>query len=721
MGIRDILFGGRKQRGSGDGKAEPKTVQKPDFEPAPAEAASFYAWKTPGNASPADRAKIFYCAHPDDFSRYLEILCEDIFAHERNHAAVFYLTDLFGPRSAAEQEQAEELLSDMKLVLFPVTSNFLYLPNPAREWILPKAQALHIPVLPVVMEKDLEQDFSRICGTLHCFNRVVVDETQIPYSEKLKKFLSDIVEDDTLSEKIRSAFDAYIFLSYRKKDRKYAKEIMRLIHKNDFARDIAIWYDEYLLPGEDFNDSIEKALNKSSLFALAITPSLLELPNYVWEEEYRRAKSSGKTILGIQAKQTNADKLKKYYEGLEDYAVTSDEEDLRLRLEKALKEINFSRKDSSAEHLFFVGLAYLGGIDMEKNTARALSLITEAADQELPEAMKKLVFMYRYGEGTQRDPAQSRLWQEDLFRVTWDLYCDREYAFPDVFDIAMDLIDFYFEDYDYDDAADIWSTIISSTHEYGDIRLMMRAYDKGGDILTAREEFEKAARLYVTALGELKEQPKSSEKAAAMALFYKKIANFFMVSRAFEDAVEYYQKGLDAISDNAPESMDYAVRQAKADLLLYKSMAIERAFGDYTEAVKCAEEGIAAMEKIAAETGYCQDRRYAAESHQVAENLYRKDLNLQKARSFGERACEEYRKIAEETGTPDSLDDLALSLNRLSWYEDDERLRFEANKIWTDLAERYPGVPRFQNMADSKKGWDEAQRNLKNLRANRPF
>ena len=49
------------------------------------------------------------------------------------------------------------------------------------------------------------------------------------------------------AEGTRHAFDAYIFLSYRKKDRRYANELMRLIHNNPECRDIAIWFDEFFL------------------------------------------------------------------------------------------------------------------------------------------------------------------------------------------------------------------------------------------------------------------------------------------------------------------------------------------------------------------------------------------------------------------------------------------------------------------------------------------
>ena len=61
-----------------------------------------------------------------------------------------------------------------------------------------------------------------------------------------------------------------------------------------FCRDIAIWYDEFLIPGENFNDSIAAALEQSSLFALAVTPNLVNEPNYVMSIEYPMAKEAQK-------------------------------------------------------------------------------------------------------------------------------------------------------------------------------------------------------------------------------------------------------------------------------------------------------------------------------------------------------------------------------------------------------------------------------------------
>ena len=59
---------------------------------------------------------------------------------------------------------------------------------------------------------------------------------------------------------------------------KISEEILKL-------QNCAIWYDEFLIPGENFNEAIEVALKKSGLFALAVTPNLVNEENYVMSTE----------------------------------------------------------------------------------------------------------------------------------------------------------------------------------------------------------------------------------------------------------------------------------------------------------------------------------------------------------------------------------------------------------------------------------------------------
>ncbi len=159
----------------------------------------------------------------------------------------------------------------------------------------------------------MSSEFNRICGDLQCLDPTARDETAISYEDKLTHYLNSVLIGDETAQKVRDAFDAYIFLSYRKKDRRFAQELMRLIHKNDFCRNLAIWYDEFLVSGESFNQAIQDALTKRKLFALVVTPNLLEQGNYVMQHEYPDASSAGKKILPAELQPTDRATLKRRF------------------------------------------------------------------------------------------------------------------------------------------------------------------------------------------------------------------------------------------------------------------------------------------------------------------------------------------------------------------------------------------------------------------------
>lgn len=317
-----------------------------------------------------------------------------------HNCAVFYDED---PENPEDMDNFISDLDRMQLIVIPVTSRYLYNNTFAHNVVFSHAMEKHIPVLPILEESGIESEFNKKCGDIQFLDPNTRDITAISFEDKLKKFLDSVLVGDELAEKVRAAFDAYVFLSYRKKDRRYAQELMRLIHKNDFCRDIAIWYDEFLVPGENFNDAIRKAMQKSEFFALTVTPSLLEDPNYVMSVEYPDAVKLGKTIIPAVLVPTDEDRLKECYKDIPETVESSDDTALSEALRKALENVKDPGNDSDPQHIFFIGLAYLNGIDVEVNYECAVSMITCAAEQELPEAIEKLVSMYRTGEGVERD------------------------------------------------------------------------------------------------------------------------------------------------------------------------------------------------------------------------------------------------------------------------------------------------------------------------------
>lgn len=359
--------------------------------------------RTKGNAAPNGKPRVYFTCHPADFEKFFDSVCRDLFAS--NDCAVYYTEDM---TVSLPEETRETDLGRMNLVVVPVTFRLLTQPNRAMDADVPWAMGAHIPVLPLVMEPGLDALYSREdkFGPLQYLEPYTADETAISYREKLKKHLDSVLISDALAKRIRAAFDAYIFLSYRKKDRRYANELMRMIHRNPQYRDIAIWYDEFLTPGESFTDGIERILRDSELFTLLVTPNLLENPNFIMENEYPAAKRAGKTILPAEMVPTDRAALQDSYKEIPECVNPYNE----AALLQALQRIAVTTNDEDPEHTFLIGLAYLDGIDMETDKERGVAMITQAAEAELPEAMEKLFRMYREGVGVAPDYRQAQVW-----------------------------------------------------------------------------------------------------------------------------------------------------------------------------------------------------------------------------------------------------------------------------------------------------------------------
>ena len=363
--------------------------------------------RTRGESSPAGKPKVYFCCHPGDFAESFDGICNAILGLQ--NCAIYYKDN---PSEATDEELLFDL-GQMNLFVVPVTARLLLGRCPATDSDIPFALARHIPLLPIVFEPGLEQPFTLLFGTIQYLKRFEPDPTEIPYEQKLATFLSAVIIGDELSDKVRSAFDAYIFLSYRKKDRHQAQRLMELIHQDVNLRDVAIWYDEFLVPGEDFNDFIAHALEKSDVFTLAVTPNLVNEANYVMNVEYPMARKSKKPIVPVEMIETDKSDLRRGYAGIPDPVSADDADELSSLIVSKLGHTDLSRKDNS-NHRFLIGLAYLQGIDVEKNVVVGLSMVTEAANAGLTEAIEKLANMYYYGDGVEQDIGKAIEWQKQL-------------------------------------------------------------------------------------------------------------------------------------------------------------------------------------------------------------------------------------------------------------------------------------------------------------------
>ena len=364
-------------------------------------------YRTIADERPQGKPNVYFSCHPEDFGGYFEEYATKILRIQ--DCAIWYEAE---PEADYDREDLELNLSQMQLFVMPVTTKLLTTANRAMDLEFPLAKERHIPVLPIMMESGLDDMYSERFGDLQYLDPNDTDETRRSFDEVLETYIRSVLVSDALAEKVRAAFDAYIFLSYRKKDRRKAQELMRLIHRSPLCRDIAIWYDEFLTPGEDFNQAIGKMLQRSDLFALVVTPNLVNETNYVMTMEYPAAKEQEKPVLPVEMEETDRSLLEEHYEAIPPCVRGEESGVFRAALLEKIQNMAVEANNDDPGHNFLIGLAYLDGIDVEVDAERALELIKGAAEAGVPEAMEQLVTMYETGKGVERDYYEGVRWRE---------------------------------------------------------------------------------------------------------------------------------------------------------------------------------------------------------------------------------------------------------------------------------------------------------------------
>ena len=604
-------------------------------------------YKTRGMSDPKGKPRVYFSCHPDDFEKVFPIVTEDLLRHA--NCAVWYDTE---PAAEVDGKELEENVKEMQLVVFAVTSRFLHESHRAKDRVLPLAQKLHIPVLPIMMENGLELEFNKTCAEIQLVSKYNTDPTATPYDEVLQTFLDTVLVGDDLAEKVRDAFDAYVFLSYRKKDRSHAQRLMRLIHENRQFRDIAIWYDEFLVPGEKFNDAIKDAFQKSSLFAMAVTPHLEEKDNYVMSVEYplardRKSENTDFEIVPVEMYQPEdavdgkewrmePSHLKGHtefkYQDIPDLRNEHLRPELDRSLLDALIRIAKKKNDGSARHRFFIGLAYLNGIDVEINQTKALELLESAATDPCPcmEATAKLADMYRHGEGVEMNQETAVRWQEKL---------------------AAQYKHAYDENHDPDEHKGYGTAYFKALRKLSD---MYREMGKG---LTATETAKQALAF----CEELEQEVGIREQERDKALILNRLGSLYRAAGDYVRAEEYYKKACRIYEKQAVEIGTHRVRR---DL----SVSCEhlgdicRKKGDLAGAEEYYRKARAIREQLCEEEPSARSRRDLSAILTKLGNIRKSRKDYGKAGQYYSESLSIDEVLTEEVKSPQAWDDYAVSL-----------------------------------------------------------
>ena len=365
-------------------------------------------YKTRGNSSPNQKQNVYFCCHDDDFQLYFEKISNSILKH--SDCAIWFKD----PDSDYDFQDIISYLDSMRLFIVPITRKFLLNENSAFSNELKYAIDNKITILALMEQDGLEVVFNETCGHIQSLNQAHNDEkSKQIFDEKLNHFLGSILIETGEQERIREELSASIFISYRKKDKKQVEQLINNLHQNETLRDVGIWYDEYLVPGEDFDEAIENAIKTSELFLMVITPNIVEKDNYVQKIEYPLARQEHKRIIPVQFISVEDQELSRCFDGIPESVSSNPWEIVNKKIEGELG--NLLKDDNSAEHLYYIGLAYLTGTNMKTDKVRGYELIHQAADSGYFLAEERLGRMYEYGDGVESDEILATFWYEKYF------------------------------------------------------------------------------------------------------------------------------------------------------------------------------------------------------------------------------------------------------------------------------------------------------------------
>ncbi|MCR5733249.1 MAG: TIR domain-containing protein [Lachnospiraceae bacterium] len=361
----------------------------------------------PEGAIIAGKPRVYLCLADADHERMFKHNA-DLLIGACPNAVIWY----FDRNSSGKRGDEDYLLklADMQLFVLPVTASVIDGEKTVMDELRLAAEH-HIPILPLMQDGISSRDFAKILPGAHCLNEYKNEVSTVTFTDKLKSFLDQTLTGDEEAEKIHSFIKDYFFISYRKKDRASAISVMKRIHEYDHLWDVGLWYDEFLVPGENYHEGIEEALKKSCADVMVITPNTVEPDNYIIKTEYPRANELGSCIIPVLVKETPDDELKNAFEGLPE-VITLNDQSLGDILGGVLKSTPDGSERETPQRLYYIGLSYLKGIDMERDIRKGMLLLKRSAESGYPDAYERLVRIFLYGTGIGVDIRGALSWQK---------------------------------------------------------------------------------------------------------------------------------------------------------------------------------------------------------------------------------------------------------------------------------------------------------------------
>jgi len=340
--------------------------------------------------SPGRRGKVWLCFHRNDRTQVKSEFVPDLLRIK--DCAIYYGDD--------EDDMFRVDWDVIRMVVIAISEDMLAQYGKQIKELLAEGEKRYTPVLPVLIgeDRELKTHAAEVLGKVQrlSYSRETIDVFMTKMSAEFDKYFAT----DDLRKKVIANFRKKAFLSYRTRDRAEALRLMRVVHEDPELLDVAVWYDANLIVGKKYDKTILWELADADLFLLSVTPGILEKrsaeqDNYIIRIELPEARKLGKPILAVDVKVEASD----WREQLElDATQCVGIENVCTAVGGCLGRRGLA--EMTPEEIYLLGIAYHEGILVEKDAARGVALLREAASAGHVDAMRRLEEIYFYGIGT---------------------------------------------------------------------------------------------------------------------------------------------------------------------------------------------------------------------------------------------------------------------------------------------------------------------------------
>lgn len=338
------------------------------------------------NCPSSNNRNVLIICHPQQIPYYLSQVKDFIWKRFTN-ITIWQTNSEIGDRNQLLKE-----VDEMDAVICFITELLVSTPNKISDDLLPAVVEKKCPFLPIVDGENLKQIFNQKYGHIHFAKNKEKWKIRFDVIEKFIKGLPASEEKRNrwfeLSRKDIEHFSQSYFISYRKVDGKYIDYLQHRIHEESSLVDAQLWYDSYLVHGEDYDKNLKKIIEKCSAVILVITPNLLEPDNYVLRIEIPFAKECGKPVIGILMEETDLRAIRDLY-GVEKIYKLEEWASFTDVLSDA--GIPIPDENSYPHHLYGLATAYIDGNDVECNIKIACELLYQAIQYKHLAAYEKLI------------------------------------------------------------------------------------------------------------------------------------------------------------------------------------------------------------------------------------------------------------------------------------------------------------------------------------------